>query len=186
MRWGGVCGTRRAVIILAVSVFLTGCGYSAGTSDSGSGDATNGYQWKSLYRPGIRTVAVSVFTSREFSRYDEIRFTQAVAKQLEAYTPYKIASRDVADTVLEGQIRSIRRTTQSNSPNGGVPQEQLFEMTVDFTWKDLRNGKILASRTVFDQTTAFYPTLGEGAFVGSQTATEKLALAVVQQLEGDW
>lgn len=163
-------------------VLLTGCGYSSGSS----GDATKSYQWKSLYRPGIKTVAISVFTSREFDRYDEIRFTQAVAKQLEAYTPYKIASRDVADTVLEGQIRSIRRTTQSNSRTGGVPQEQLFDLTVDFTWKDLRNGKIITSRTVFDQTTAYYPTLGEGAFVGSQTAAEKLALAVVQQMEGDW
>ena len=86
----------RNTCALGLLLALGGCGYSAGNK---SGDATKSYQWKSLYRPGIKTVAVSVFTSREFDRYDEIRFTQALAKNLEAYTPYKIASRDVADTV---------------------------------------------------------------------------------------
>ncbi|HEV7298735.1 MAG TPA: hypothetical protein VGN72_05160 [Tepidisphaeraceae bacterium] len=172
-----------AILLLAVA----GCGYSAGVSNAGAGESSSeGYQWKSLYRPGINTIAISVFTSREFRRYDEIRFTHAVAKQIEAYTPYKLASRDVADSVLEGQIRFIRQPVLSSSANGGVPNEQLYEMGVDFTWKDLRTGKIIASRTVFDQTTAYYPTLGESSFVGAQTAAERLALAVVQQLEADW
>ena len=35
-------------------------------------------------------------------------------------------------------------------------------------------------------TASFYPTLGEGRFTGTQQATERLALAIVQELQADW
>ncbi len=178
---------RIAMLLAAVLLALTGC--SSSTHDGGTGAATaspKGYQWKSLHRPNVKTIAVDIFESRDFRRGEEFRITTALAKEIEAYTPYKIAPRDKADTLLEGQIRRIRRPVLSNSGNGGVPNEQLFELTVDFTWKDLRSGKILVSRSVFEQITAYYPTLGEGSFIGSQLAAEKLAQGIVQQLEADW
>ncbi len=184
------------LLVIALALITAGCGYSNGNGSSASFDgnsdnrpaksASKGYQWKSLYRPGIETVAVSIFESKQFRRGDEFGLTTAIAKNIEAYTPYKIAPRDKADTLLEGSIRSIRRPVMSFSSNGGVPQEQFYELTVDFTWKDLRSGKILTQRTYFEQTTAYYPTLGEDTFVGQQSAVEKLALAIVQQMEADW
>ena len=68
----------------------------------------------------------------------------------------------------------------------GVPQEQSYILTVNFTWKDLRSGRILMERKNFQQAAAFYPTLREGAFVGSQEAVEKLALDIVQQMQAEW
>ena len=47
-------------------------------------------------------------------------------------------------------------------------------LTVNFTWKDLRTGRILLERKNFQQTATFYPTLREGEFIGSQEAVEKL------------
>jgi hypothetical protein len=178
----------KPVLFTLLGLLLAGgCGYSSGTAvSSGSTSQPAGYQWRSLYRPGIKTVAVETFTSRDFRRGEEFRLSAAIAKEIEAYTPYKIAPRDSADTVLEGEIFSIRRPVLSSSSNGGVPNEQLFQLVVNFTWKDLRTGKILVSRKGFEQITAYYPTLGEGSFLGSQTADEKLALAIVQQLEADW
>jgi hypothetical protein len=186
----------RAIVGGALALVVAGCGYSNGVGSAASFDTSEsampvkatprGYQWKSLYRPGIETVAVDIFESKEFRRGDEFGLTTAIAKQIEATTPYKIAPRDRADTLLEGSVRSIHRPVMSLSRNGGVPQEQFYELTVDFVWKDLRNGKILTSRTYFDQTTAYYPTLGEDAFVGQQSAAERLALAIVQQMEADW
>jgi hypothetical protein len=176
----------RFVFLSILSLLIAGgCGYSSGPAAT-SGSRPGGYQWRSLYRPGIKTVAVETFTSRDFRRGEEFRLSTAIAKEIEAYTPYKIAPRDSADTVLEGEIFSIRRPVLSSSGNGGVPNEQLFQITVNFTWKDLRTGKVLVSRQGFEQITAYYPTLGEGSFLGSQTADEKLALAIVQQLEADW
>jgi hypothetical protein len=59
-------------------------------------------------------------------------------------------------------------------------------MTVNFRWKDLRSGRILLERKSFQQTASFYATLGEGEFVGSQNSVERLALAIVQEMQADW
>jgi hypothetical protein len=57
---------------------------------------------------------------------------------------------------------------------------------VNFTWKDLRSGKILVQRTNFEQTATYYPSLGEGEYVGEQSAAESLAAGIVHELEAAW
>ncbi len=91
-----------------------------------------------------------------------------------------------ADTVLEGEIVNIFIRTLSDDTRVGIPQEQLYRVRVNFTWKDLRTGKILVERRRFEQTATFYPTLGEGQFVGAQANVERLAVAIVQELQADW
>jgi hypothetical protein len=59
-------------------------------------------------------------------------------------------------------------------------------VTVDFIWKDLRTGRILAQRKGMQQSAAYYPTLGEGEFAGSQLTVERLGLAIVQEMQSDW
>ena len=59
-------------------------------------------------------------------------------------------------------------------------------MTVNFRWKDLRSGRILLERRNYQQTAPFYGTVGEGEFVGRQSAIERLALAIVQEMQADW
>jgi hypothetical protein len=59
-------------------------------------------------------------------------------------------------------------------------------VTVDVTGKDLKTGRILVERRNFEQTTTYYPTLGEGQFVGNQQSVEKLAMAIVQELQANW
>jgi hypothetical protein len=41
-------------------------------------------------------------------------------------------------------------------------------------------------RRDFEQKASFFPTLGESTFVGSQDAVEKLAMAIVNEMEADW
>jgi predicted dehydrogenase len=38
----------------------------------------------------------------------------------------------------------------------------------------------------FEQTATYYPTLSEGRFIGSQQNVERLALAIVQEMQADW
>ena len=61
-----------------------------------------------------------------------------------------------------------------------------MDVTVNFIWKDLRTGRILVERRGFEQTASYFPTLGEGRATGTQDATEKLALAIVQEMQTDW
>jgi hypothetical protein len=177
---------RTALSALAPLVLLataTGCGY--GQAGGGPGSFA-GYRSGSLYRGDVKTVAVPIFTNRTFRRGVEFYLSKAVVNQLEARSPYKVVSRERADTVLEGEIVDINVRTLSEDPQVSLPQEQLYRVRVNFTWKDLRSGRILVQRRRFEETGPFYPTLGEGQWVGSQQNVERLALAIVQELEADW
>ncbi len=61
-----------AIIALALATGpLAGCGYTASDPAAGQTGPTGGlagYQWKSLYRDDVRTVAVPIFSNRSFRR----------------------------------------------------------------------------------------------------------------------
>ncbi len=178
-------GRRLIAVVVAAVSLLAGCGYhggSGGDADAGG----SGYHWRSTYRQDVQTVAVPIFKNNDFQRGVEFELSKAVISQIEANTPYKVVPRERADTILEGEITGVRVNTISKDRRAGIPQEQLLDITVDFTWKDLKTGRILVARRGMEQTSNFYPTLGEGRFTGTQVATEKLALAIVQELQGDW
>jgi len=169
--------------LLVVLCLATGCGYQ----QSGSmASAPAGYQWPSLYRGDVHTVAVPIFTNKSYYRGVEFNLTKAVTSQLETQSPYKIVDQSRADTILEGEILRVRVRTISGDRLANVPQEQLYNVTVNFVWRDLRTGKILVERKDFEQAAPYYPTLGEGQFTGAQQNVERLALAIVHELQAPW
>lgn len=186
--------TPRYLLVMLFTA-LCGCGYgrsaggpgaAAANDSTGAAAKPSGYQWKSLYRGDIRTVAVPIFTNRSFRRGIEFSLSKALVNQIEADTPYKVVPREYADTILEGEILDVHVRTLSPDVHTGVPQEQLYVTRVDFTWKDQRTGKILVDRRRFEQSTTYYPTLGEGQFIGSQQNAERLAVSIVQEMQADW
>ena len=81
---------RLASLLLAIGM-LAGCGYSRpGDYDH---PTKSGYQWHSLYREDVQTVAVPIFTNREYRRGVEFSLSKAVINQLEAHSPYKVVLR---------------------------------------------------------------------------------------------
>jgi hypothetical protein len=179
--------TRRLLFCLLPAVYCLlslGCGYQHnGQVDS---SPNSSYKWSSLYREDINTVAVPIFANKDFRRGLEFNLSSAVVKQMEAHTPYHVAPSERADTILEGEIVSIDLTTLSRDVRTNVPQQQLYLMTVNFRWKDLRSGRILLERRNFQQTAPFAGVLGEGEFIGAQAAVGKLALAIVEEMQADW
>ena len=173
----------RFILTVIAAAMLSGCGYHGGSGETASG---SGYHWRSVYRQDVRTVAVPIFKSNDFQRGVEFALSKSLVNQIEANTPYKVVPRERADTILEGEIVAVRVNTISKNTRAGIPQEQLLDITVDFTWKDLKTGRILVARRGMEQTSSFYPTLGEGRATGTQVATERLALAIVQELQADW
>jgi Lipopolysaccharide-assembly len=163
------------------ALLCPGCGYEA---DSNTTIA--GYQWKTLYRTDVRTVAVPIFITKDFHRGIEFQVSDALVHSIEAFTPYKVVSRDHADTIIEGEVVSVKTNYLSLSSTTGTPQEQLATIVVNFTWKDLRTGKILVDRKNFSQAATYYPTLGEGELAGEQNAAEKMSQAIVHELEAAW
>jgi hypothetical protein len=188
---------RRPLILFAAAALLAGCGYqhggdatapttTASDSSGGAGAGAGGYHWRSIYRQDYHTIAIPIFKNNDYQRGVEFALSKAVVNQIEANTPYKVVPRERADTILEGEIVSVRVNTLSKDSRAGIPQDQLLDITVDFTWKDLKTGRILVSRRGMEQTSSLYPTLGEGRATGTQIATEKLAIAIVQELQSDW
>src|ERR1051325_2587560 len=85
------CSTMRLLLAAAMLAALGGCaGYRAGTA--------------SLYPPDIHTVYVPIFESDSFRRNLGERLTEAVDKEIELKTPYKVVHTPDADSVLTGRI----------------------------------------------------------------------------------
>jgi hypothetical protein len=191
--------TTLILALLAIGVSIAGCGYHqgspAGSSDAktgaggdagGSGSGKGEMHWSSIYRADVNTVAVPIFKNNDFQRGVEFALTKALVNQIEARTPYKVVPRERADTIIEGEIVQVRVNTLSKDSKSAVPQDQLLTLMVDFTWKDLKTGRILVSRRGLEKTSSFYPTLGEGRWVGTQQATEEMAITIVNELQADW
>jgi len=180
------------LLLLALLAGVSGCGYQGGVGNdfSGNGNAPDnkdtGYQWKSIYRQDVRTVHVPIFTNIDYQRGVEFSLSKALVNQIEANTPYKVVPRERADTVLEGSITSIKVNTLSQDTRSAIPQEQLLDITVDFTWKDLRTGRALVTRHGVQSASTYYPTLGEGRETGTQLAVERMAMNIVQQMQSEW
>lgn len=173
-----------AATAAAMLLFPLGCGYNQQGSDKNKLDT--GYRWNSLYREDVQTVAIPIFTNRTFSRGIEFRLTEAIIKQLELHAPYKVVPKERADTILEGQITDVSSLTLSKDFQTNLPREQQVILTVDFIWKDLRNGRILVQRRQLQQSGVFVENLGEGRFVGEQQAIERFGLSIVQEMQADW
>ena len=191
---------RSSVLIFAVAVVagaITGCGYHQGNAPSAKGQSTadsgassaggkGDYHWSSIYRADIQTVAVPIFKNNDYQRGVEFALTKALINQIEARTPYKVVPRERADTILEGEVVQVRVNTLSKDTKSAVPQDQLLDLVVDFTWKDLKTGRILVTRRGLEKTASYYPTLGESRWVGTQQATEQMAITIVHELQADW
>lgn len=167
--------SRRSFLAALAALPAAGCGYQLG----GTND-------RSLYRRDIQTVAVPVFGNRTFRRGLEAELTKAIILQIDRRSPYKVVPIDRADTILEGEITDANLTTLSPDAYTGLPQEQSYNVTISFTWKNLRTGAILAQRKQFDQHDSFYPNLGEDQSVGATSSLEHLALGVVETMQADW
>ncbi|HEX3358657.1 MAG TPA: LptE family protein [Tepidisphaeraceae bacterium] len=152
-----------SVLLILCASILPGCGYNNnGYSRPGDSPKNQWYQWRSLYRDDVRTVSVPIFKNKDYRRGVEFTLSKAIVNEIEMRTPYKVVPTERADTILEGEIVEIKVHTLSEDTSAAIPQEQIYDIKVNFTWKDQRTGVILCDRSNFEQTTSYYPTLGEG------------------------
>ena len=100
----------------------------------------------------------------------EVQLSESLVKRIEEFTPYKVEPKERAETILEGEIVSIAPSTLSLNPFTATPQEEEYTIIVNFTWKDLRTGKVLVQKINFEQATTYFPYLGEGQYIASQNS----------------
>ncbi len=154
------------------AIILAGCGYSQ----------------QGLYPQNVRTVSVPIFDNHSFYQGTEFDLTEALIKEIELRTPYKVTSASNADTILQCVITSVEQARLSRQRIGSVPQELELRIAVDFRWKDLRTGQTLRQREGFEAVGRYIPTgpVSETLAVGQHAAVQRLAGQIVSVMASDW
>jgi Lipopolysaccharide-assembly len=167
--------------------FLLGL-FGACAIAASQGCRSSGYSWTSPYDTSIRSVAVPMFENQTFSPGLEVDVTDAVIKQIQRRTPWRVVTSG-ADATLNGRITSSKLRQLSIAPGSGLVQEMAVELAADFEFVDARTGKTIVSRQGFRAIDTFVPTRASGQeklSVGELGASQRLADDLVSELRSSW
>jgi hypothetical protein len=147
----------------------------------------SGYSNDAMFPEDVSSIYVEMFDNKSFWRDVEYDLSTALAKRIEADTPYKIvSSRDRADTVISGQISSIGRSSPTTERETGRPLEFELELRATVNWKNLKTGELLINRRSA-MASASYSSLQQQDFdYASSLAANKLAQRIVELMEKRW
>ena len=121
--------TGSLVCVAAAALLLAGC--------SAFDDITIlGYTTGSQFPRDIRTVRVPIFLNKTFVRGIEFELTEAVIKEIERRTPWKVVDGE-ADAELTGVIVNVAKQMVLQNPLNEVREAELT-MSVEIAWRDLR------------------------------------------------
>jgi Lipopolysaccharide-assembly len=147
----------------------------------------------SLYAPDIATVYVPMIESDSYRRDLGERLTEAVVKEIELKTPYKVVGTPDADSILSVHLLGdSRRTIVEN----GFDDPRLSEVAMysEVSWLNRRRQPIAPVQTLglppelvrIDQTSNLIPEVGQSVAVSEQQAIERLAEQIVGTMEAPW
>lgn len=171
--------SRARVFALAFFCFCGCAGYQLGQ--------------RSLYRPDIRTVHVPVVQSESFRRFLGERITEAVVKEIELRTPYKVVDSETADSVLNVRLVSESKRVINNN-RFSEPRDIETDFFIQTSWVDRRGDIIMSHEDIpagplmvnIGQQANFVPEGGQSLATAQQEAIDKLAAQIVGQMELAW
>ena len=153
-------------------------------------DPRQGWVWGDLYAQDVETVAVEMFTLSDqvYRRGHEMQLTEAVAKHIQADTPYRLATRAKADTLLTGQVELITQRILSPNPDTGRPRELELTYHVSFRWLDLRTGLVRKEVRTLPMAVSYvsHEPIDESFNQASMTVMDQLGDRIVESLQRDW
>jgi hypothetical protein len=165
---------------LIIGLPLVGCaGYQVGA--------------KSLYAPDVATVFVPVIESDSFRRDLGERLTEAVVKEIELKTPFKVIGTPDANSILSVKLFDDRRRTLVESPFDD-PRVLETELRAEVTWINPRRQPIVPAQVIpvppelvaISQTANLIPEAGQTVATSQQQAIERLAQQIVSTMEEPW
>jgi len=147
----------------------------------------NGYSNQSLFPREIETVYLEMFDNQTFRRGAEYELSDSLSKRIEVETPYKIVSnRDLADTVISGQIVSIGELALSTERETGRVLEKEVELTALVNWKNLKTGELLIDNRSVSATASYSEYQQQDIKYASNLAANNLARKIVELMEIKW
>lgn len=155
------------------AIVSTGCGYSV----------------RPPYNREIRTVYVPIFRSLTFRRDLNLMLTEAVAKEIEKRTPYKVVGNpEGADSTLSGEVIFADKNLIVENPQN-LPRQLSADLVVNVRWTDNRQNtsdpKDVGSVTM-RETVTFSPEFGDTSMMAYQKACQKMAEQIASMMEEPW
>jgi hypothetical protein len=165
---------------IAVALMMTGCaGYRIGT--------------RNLYRNDIRTVHIPIIKSDSFRPELGVQLTEALQKEVERRTPYKMGDFATADSIMNCRLTSENKQVVGET---GTDESRLLRssIAVEVSWVDRRNIPLIETRFLppgettfyFSENTDFVPEAGQSIGTANQRVIERLANHIVDQMESRW
>lgn len=170
------CKAIALAMIIVSPILLSGCvGQPCDYSN----------QW--IFPDDVSSVYVEMFDSTSLRRGFEYSLTDAIAKQVEASTPYKIVSdRNLADTVLSGQITSIGNGTLAMDRETGRNLENEAYVYVNVSWQNLKTGQMLINSEIVSASASFSTFLDQDFDYGAAVAVNRAAKKIVERMQTKW
>jgi hypothetical protein len=180
---------HRLVHLLAPAMLAAAIVMPAGCASYRFGNNT-------LYAPNVRTVYVPMIQSESYRTTPGVdlgeRLTEAVCKEIEKRTPFKVVGDPNADSVLTARIVADTKRMVVESPTDQSRQVEM-NLQVLVTWAD-RGGSVLASGQVplpaasvdVGQAAMLVPEFGRSVVSTQQEGLVKMAQQIVGLMEEPW
>jgi len=151
-------------------------------------DPTVGYSSSSLYPKQYQSIAIPIFQNSTMTRDVEFMLTDAIIKEIQVRSPYRVVDKHVAETILTGTITSMKLSTLSRSQTTGLDNEVLFKVVIDFEWYDQVNGNRIVGRKDFASSAVFIPSRpsSEPLEIGQFAVVQQLASDIIDQMQASW
>ena len=180
--------TRLRATFLAILACGAALAAACDSAPTAPGESAPGYAIRDRYPKQYRTIAVILFKNETYDRPLNGELTEALVKEIQSVTPYRISNEARADTVLRGTVRKRQLKELSKSRSTGLSEEVLYEVTVDWEWVDQRTGKPIVARNGFVGSALFVPSRpsAEPTEIGRFAVVQTLATDIVQNLQSNW
>ena len=145
-----------------------------------------------LYAPDVSTVYVPMIESDSFRRDLGERLTEAVVKEIELKTDYKVVGTSDADSVLVARLVSDTKRVIVENQNDD-PRAMELALYVDVNWHNRRREPLGAPASIplppelgIAQTAPMIAEAGQSVAVQQQQAIQRLAEQIVATMEEPW
>jgi hypothetical protein len=146
-----------------------------------------------LYAPDVHTVFVPMIQSDSFRRDLGERLTEAVVKEIELKTPYKVVGTPDADSVLSARLVGDTKRVIVENQNDD-PRALELNLVAEVTWYNRRRQPLAPPAAIpvppgvvpIGQTAALIPEAGQSVASQQQQAIQRLAEQIVSTMEEPW
>ena len=159
----------------------------------GTGCATYNFGNQCLFPQDIQTVSVSICGNETWRRGYGERLTEALVREIESRTPYKVVPECRADTILQVNIVGENKSVTFQN-DWADPREISLGMTVEAKWIDRRTQDVRQSQHIdmqqealkISSSTALVTEMGQSNVTSSQTLMQTIARHIVGMMENPW